>query len=110
VAGNRASPQQIVQKSAVMNAIVCHWQNSMKTFPGTQVEDRNLFTFPFPMSEPFVKSVSEELVHFNNALAWKDVDFEVQPNCALCMTSSAVESVMPGRDLDDTVIDLCLLW
>ena len=92
-----------------MDAIVCHWQNSMKTFPRMQAEDRTLFTFPFPVSEQFVKSVSEELVHFN-ASAWKDVDFEVQSNSALCMTTSAVKSVPPGQDLDESVIDLCLLW
>ena len=109
VAGNSASAQQLVQKAAVMDAIVCHWQNSMKTFPRMQAEDRTLFTFPFPVSEQFVKSVSEELVHFN-ASAWKDVDFEVQSNSALCMTTSAVKSVPPGQDLDESVIDLCLLW
>ena len=111
VADNSASPQQLVQKSAVMDAIVCHWQNSMKTFPGpgTHAEDRTLFTFPFPVSEQFVKSVSEELVHFN-ALAWKGVDFELQSNSSLCITTSAVESVPPGQDLDESVIDLCLLW
>lgn len=107
---NAKRAQQIV---SVWNAKFDHIHNQTHSDVSQDIDERHLCTLPFRTTDGNLMQASKGLSHFgttfNNGSNEADLEREMDGQ-HIVITKDSMDSVSPGRDIDDDVFDFSHKW
>lgn len=102
-----------VQLRAVLTAKTEHFRSIINGREISCVGD-HLFTFPFVTSDNSLLNCSEESslfnIHGNEGNQDDSLFLDSNEPCPIVITSASMESLSPGNDIDEDVLNFCLNW
>lgn len=107
------TPSRVQQITSVLKSNFDHARNTMERNSST--DDEHLFTIPFLTEDKslFESSAGLELLHFENktdCLLDEQNLMKAMGGEEIIMTKKSIETLTPGIDIDQDVLDFCMKW
>ena len=110
--GPMPSLTRTVQTSSVWKSKLQHLHNVMKQ--KEKLQNEHLFTYPFQIGSKSLFTSTKGMDEMNTLCSSSPNEDYEMVNCVgvepIIVTTTAIQSMFPGVDLDDDAMDFCMQW